>query len=332
MRQLTFNFNTMIQAPDFKERQIFFLDATKIPDCQLSLRNENILIREDGKTKDKIPVNKLVAIFIIGDLTITSKLLQKISRVGASLYFLKRNFETYANTGAYAEGNYILRQKQYSLSPEQSLKISQKIVANKLRNSIALLRSAGIKKINKKSRLQYKREMRQKIKNTNDLASLRGIEGVISKDFFSAYFSKINWYRRVPRGKVDENNILLDMGYNFLFHFIDSILRVYGFDTYKGIYHQLFFQRKSLACDMMEPFRCIIEKALFKMHTLGQFDKKDFGYKQGQYYLSYKNSGKYAKIFLQEILRYKMDIYHYIRNYYYLILNEEGEVKDFVIR
>ena len=83
---------------------------------------------------------------------------------------------------------------------------------------------------------------------------------------------------------------------------------------------------------MMEPFRCIIDKALFKMHTLGQFDKKDFGYKQGRYYLSYKNSGKYAKIFLQEILRYKMDIYHFIRNYYYLILNEEGEVKDFVIR
>ena len=136
----------------------------------------------------------------------------------------------------------------------------------------------------------------------------------------------------MPRGKVDENNILLDMGYNFLFHFIDSILRVYGFDSYKGIYHQLFFQRKSLACDMMEPFRCIIDKALVKMHTLGQFNKKDFGFRQGQYYLSYKNSGKYAKIFLEEILRYKMGIYYYIRDYYYLILNDEGKVKDFVIR
>jgi len=322
----------MIQAPDFKERQIFFIDAMKIPDCELSLRNENILIKEEGRTKDKIPVNKLVAIFIIGDMTITSKLLQKISRAGASLYFLKRNFETYASTGAYAEGNYLLRQKQYDLSVQQSLDISKKIVQNKLRNSLNLLRSAKINKIGKKTRMQYKKMMASKIKNAKDIASLRGIEGVISKDYFGVYFGQINWYKRVPRGKVDENNILLDMGYNFLFHFVDSILRVYGFDTYKGIYHQLYFQRKSLSCDMMEPFRCIIDKALVKMHTLEQFDKKDFGYRQGRYYLSYKNSSKYIFIFLKEILRYKMDIYNYVRDYYYLILNEEGEIEDFVIR
>ncbi len=322
----------MIQAPDFRERQIFFLDAIKLPDCELSLRNENIFIKSEGKTKDKIPVNKLITIFVIGEMTITSKLIQKISKAGASLYFLKRNFETYASTGAYAEGNYLLRQRQYALGKENELKISKGIVRNKLRNSLSLLRGAGIEEIAKKKRMKYKQVMTVKIDATDNIASLRGLEGVISKDYFETYFAKINWYRRMPRSKVDENNILLDMGYNFLFHFVDSILRVYGFDTYKGIYHQLYFQRKSLACDMMEPFRCIIDKALVKMHTLEQFDKKDFGCRQGQYYLSYKNSGKYAKIFLEEILRYKMDIYNYVRDHYYLILNKEGKVKEFVIR
>jgi CRISPR-associated endonuclease Cas1 len=322
----------MIQTPDFKERQIFFIDAVKIPDCGLSLRNENIFIKTEGKTKNKIPISKLIAIFIIGDMTITSKLLQKISRSGASLYFLKRNFETYASMGSYAEGNYLLRQKQYKLSQGKSLEMSKNIVLNKLKNSIALLRGAKIKNIGPKTRIKYKKVMMDKIKNTSGIASLRGVEGTISKDYFGAYFAQINWYRRIPRGKIDENNILLDMGYNFLFHFIDSILRVYGFDTYKGIYHQLFFQRKSLACDMVEPFRCIIDKTLVKMHTLKQFDKRDFSQSKGQYYLSYKHSGKYAQIFLKEILRYKMDIYNYIRDYYYLILNDEGEVKDFTIR
>jgi CRISPR-associated protein Cas1 len=175
--------------------------------------------------------------------------------------------------------------------------------------------------------------MNIKIKECKNIASLRGVEGIISKDYFGTYFgSQIGWYKRVPRGKIDENNILLDMGYSFLFNFVDSILRIYGFDTYKGIYHQLFFQRKSLSCDMMEPFRCIIDKTLVKMHTLGQFDKKDFTVKNGQYYLSYKYSRKYAEIFLKELLRYKMDIYNYTRDHYYLILNNEGKVKDFVIR
>lgn len=322
----------MMQLPDFRQKQIFLLDASTLGDCALSLRNENVLITVDGKTKDKIPIAKLIAIFVIGDFTMTSKLLQKITRAGASVYFLKRNCETYASVSSYAEGNYLLRQQQYAVDDAKALDLAKNIVANKLRNSLALLRGSNINIIAGKTRIAYKRLMVQKINDAKDLASLRGVEGVISKEYFAAYFAQINWYKRVPRGKVDENNILLDMGYNFLFHFTDAILRVYGFDTYKGIYHQLFFQRKSLACDMMEPFRCVIDRAVVKMHTLGQFDAKDFGCRQGQYYLSYKASGKYARIFLTEILRYKEEIYHYVRDHYYLILNDEGEVAPFVIR
>jgi len=322
----------MIQAPDFREKQIFFLDAYDLPKCELSLRNENIFIKVDGKTKDKIPINKLIAIFIVGDMTITSKLMQKITKVGASVYFLKRNLETYASICSYAEGNYLLRQKQYQISDEKALEISKNIVKNKLMNSISLLRGSGIEKISGKFRMEYKKQMISKIRNADNLATLRGLEGIVSKDYFQTYFTQINWLRRVPRGKIDENNILLDMGYSFLFQFVDSLMRIYGFDTYKGIYHQLFFQRKSLACDMMEPFRCIIDKTIIKMHKLGQFDEKDFNIKNGQYYLSYKHSSKYSQIFLKEILKYKMDVYNYIRDHYYLILNDEGEVKDFVIR
>ena len=322
----------MILAPDFREKQIFFLESYKLKNCEINLKNETINIKEDGKTKERIPINRLIVIFIVGDTTISTKLMQKITKNGASVFFLKRNYEMYASICSYAEGNYLLRQKQYNLSEEKSLEISKNIVKNKLRNSLALLRNAKISKMGNKSRMDYKKIMVEKIKNAKNISSLRGIEGVISKDYFSAYFASINWYKRIPRGKIDPNNILLDMGYSYLFNFVDSVLRVYGFDTYKGIYHQLFFQRKSLSCDMMEPFRCIIDKSLVKMHNLEQFDKKDFNVKKGKYYLSYKNSAKYSKIFLKEILKHKMDIYSYIREHYYLILNDEGKVKDFVIR
>ncbi len=322
----------MIQAPDFKEKQILLLDAQEIKSCHLKLGNENIVIESENKNKEKIPIHRLLAIFILGDFTLTSKLIQKIIRSGGSLFLLKRNFETYAYFGANAEGNYLLRQKQYNLNLELQLEIAKNLVRNKIVNQLSLLRGAKIEKINDLSRKDYKRRVMAKIKKVDSLSSLRGLEGATTKQFFNIYFSQINWYKRVPRGKIDENNILLDMGYNFLFHFVDSLLRLYGFDTYKGIYHQLFFQRKSLACDFMEPFRCIIDRALVKMHNLGQFNKKDFGYRQGRYYLSYKNSGKYAKIFLSEILRYKDEIYQYIRQYYYFILNNEGKFKMFIIR
>ena len=123
------------------------------------------------------------------------------------------------------------------------------------------------------------------------------------------------------------------MGYTYLFHFMDSLLRLFGFDTYKGAYHQLFFQRKSLACDMMEPFRCIVDRALLKIHTLGRFDAGDFFVKNGNYGLKYTNAARYSKIFLEEILKQKEAIHAFVRGFYYRVLNSEEEsLLPFIIR
>ena len=65
----------MIQAPDFREKQILFLDAQEIKPCRLKLANENILIEGDEYNKEKVPLSRLLAIFIVGDLTLTSKLI-----------------------------------------------------------------------------------------------------------------------------------------------------------------------------------------------------------------------------------------------------------------
>lgn len=322
----------MISNPDFREKQIVFLNTMSYDRPELSFRNENILVTGGGRTIDKVPLHRLLGVFVVGDTTFTSKLIQKCMSNGASLFLLKRNLATYATVGAYAEGNYLLRQKQYAATETEHLAIAKAIVENKLANHMALLRSIGQEVVTDRTRAAYRKDMREKIRLTDNLASLRGIEGVMSKDFFSAYFGKIGWYKRIPRGKVDENNILLDMGYSFLFNFVDSLLRLYGFDTYKGVYHQLFYQRKSLSCDIMEPFRCIVERALYKTHTLGQFDKKDFSIRKGVYLLNYTANNKYARIFLREIMHYKEDIHAYVRAYYYLVLNGEGELEKFVIR
>lgn len=323
----------MITAPDFEKKQVVFISTATLGECDLSFRNENIVIVNEDGTKDKVPLQLLAAIFLHGEATLTTKLISRCSKNGVSLFLLDRSFRTYASICPYAEGNYLLRQKQYDFSPAECLGISRRIVENKIRNQLALLRSVGIESILGVTLLDKKREWNEKIAASSDLATLRGIEGSSGKVFFREYFGTIGWYGRVPRGKIDENNILLDMGYTYLFHFTDSLLRLFGFDTYKGVYHQLFFQRKSLACDMMEPLRCVIDRALLKIHTLNQFDASDFFVKNGNYQLSYKNGSKYSRIFLKEILARKNEIYDFVRGYYYFVLNRDEEgFKSFVIR
>lgn len=323
----------MITAPDFSKKQVAFISTASLGECDFSFRNENIVVAGSDGTKEKIPLQLLAAVFLHGEATLTTKLIANCSKHGVSLFLLDRSLRTYASFCPYAEGNYLLRERQYALSEVENLGIAKMIVSNKIRNQIALLRSVGIEDIAGRKPVDRKREWNEKISEADDMASLRGIEGTASKIFFREYFGTIGWYRRVPRGKVDENNILLDMGYSYLFHFTDSLLRLFGFDTYKGAYHQLFFQRKSLACDMMEPFRCVVDRALLKIHTLGRFDAKDFFVKNGNYGLKYAESARYSKIFLEEILKQKMSVYEFVRGFYYRVLNgDESAFEQFVIR
>lgn len=322
----------MLTAPDFSKKQVAFIDTGAMSEGTLAFRNENIVISDEDGTREKVPLQLLVALFLYGNTTLTTKLVEKCSQNGVSLFLLNRSLKTYASVCPYAEGNYLLRQKQYAVSSDWELAVAKHIVQNKIENQIALLRSIDIRILGSTRLLDYKRSIKEKIDQATDIASLRGLEGTAGRQFFGAYFSTIGWYKRQPRAKSDENNILLDMGYSYLFNLCDSLLRLFGFDTYKGVYHQLFFQRKSLACDVMEPFRCVIDRALLKMHTLGQFKKEDFSVQNGSYRLGYKHSAKYSRIFLDALMKQKNEMYEYVRTYYYHTLNGDEELPRFIIR
>jgi len=101
----------------------------------------------------------------------------------------------------------------------------------------------------------------------------------------------------------------MDIGYTFLFNFVDGIICLYGLDTYIGFYHKLFFQRKSLTCDLIEPFRCIIDKQILKSYHLHQIDYKDFKKEKGSYFLYNKERDKYLEIFSEAIMDKKEEIF-----------------------
>src|SRR5690606_2723208 len=175
--------------------------------------------------------------------------------------------------------------------------LAQNLVKNKIHNQFMLLARAG--KI--KTPMKHYKLSVQKIEAATDAKQLLGLEGSHTKNYFQNYFKEIGWYRRMPRAKPDEINVLMDIGYTLLLNFVDAILRLYGFDVYKGFYHTLFFQRKSLACDMVEPFRSLIDASILKMYNLKQFDSKDFKTQKGKVLLPYNNQGKYLKIFTEAI-------------------------------
>jgi len=130
------------------------------------------------------------------------------------------------------------------------------------------------------------------------------------------WFKDFEWNGRKPRAKRDPINVLMDIGYTILFNFIDSLLDLYGFDKYKGVYHKAFYQRKSLVCDIIEPFRSIIDKQLVKAFNLGQVKEEDFEESKGQYRLKFQKNKDVQKIFVPVILERKEELFLYIQSYY----------------
>lgn len=312
----------MMSLPDFREKQILFIHTAGTKISTLRWKNENLVLENDAQIINQASCHKLLAVFIIGDAHITTNLIRESKELGVSLFLLKNNLSCYSALVAEAAGNYLLREKQYRISPEHELSIAKSLVTNKITNQSFLLSE------------------RHKNKDFNFSAiglaanhkTILGIEGNFTKEFFHQYFAEIGWYRRLPRAKPDTTNLLLDVGYTMLFNLTDALLGVFGFDTYKGVYHKLFFQRKSLACDIMEPMRCLVERQLLKSFNLKQIDPKDFLHTKGVYnFADFEIQKKYLAIFSGAFMERKEDIFNYIRSYYYFIINDEEETPFFIL-
>ncbi|OIO15735.1 CRISPR-associated endonuclease Cas1 [Candidatus Gottesmanbacteria bacterium CG11_big_fil_rev_8_21_14_0_20_37_11] len=308
----------MLTLPDFREKHILYVQAEYRSDNLLQLTNDNIRFVRDGEAIDQMSCHTVLAVFIVGEMSITTALLKKLTSYGISVFFLNHNLRTLAAVMAESEGNYLLRQKQYTTKDD--LYISSAIIKNKIRNQQLLLEK--YKKPYDHQILDNALNMLAKIK---DKQQLLGVEGIVSKTYFGAMFQKLNWLRRAPQTREDIINLLLDIGYTYLFNLCDSLLRLFGFDTYKGYYHQLFFQRKSLACDIMEPLRPLIDRQLLKSYHLGQIKEKDFLFRNGRFEFKkgFVTSKKYSSVFLEAIDQNKEEIYLYILAFYRYIMNKK---------
>jgi CRISPR-associated protein Cas1 len=318
----------MMSRPDFISKQILLIESSK--DVKLKFKNSNLTLinKEDNKTLLQHPCHKIFMIFIYGEFTITSVLIKNLKKFAIPIVFLSYSLRPYLSIVPDNKGNFLLRKKQYTFSNE--LELSKHMVKNKINNQIYLMNSLRYKTNNETTLINKAKIILLNIDSAQNNQELLGLEGNVSKIFFGVYFKNMSFKGRRPRCKDDIYNLLLDIGYFYLFNFIEANLELYGFDTYCGFYHKLFFQRKSLVCDLVEPFRCIIDKQLRKSYNLGQIDENDFYVKNGQYYIKREFNKKYSELFLKEILFNKEEIFLYVQKYYRCFMKEE-KIKDYPV-
>ncbi len=308
----------MLSKNDFSSKQIIFL-VPKDGD-KLVFRNDNIIVVDrNGEVKHQSTCYRLFAVFIVGHITITSGLIQRAKKFGFSIIFMTTSFRPYQTISSFAQANVMLRKNQYEYS-EINAAIS--LIENKILNQIAVINQLRNKSEMQKEAISNLKDLYNKVKCCSNIQMIMGVEGTASRVYFKNYFNNVIWNGRKPRIKHDMINSLLDIGYTILFSYVGAIASVFGFDSYCGFLHTQFYMRQSLICDLVEPFRPIIDKCVRKSINLGIFKTEDFMVYNEQWQLKYEKTAEYSSVFINAIFQYRDEIYVYIRDVYRCYMNK----------
>ncbi len=308
----------MFTHKDIEARTIFVINCIdhakglRVSDGELLLEEQT---EDKTKVLTKFPFQKILALFVIGHLTVTTPLIEKCKKYNVALVVMKPNLRPVFFWSDTAEANYLLRQRQYAYE-QDDLTVAQFLVENKLRNQWSALKKTRKKDEQTLSAMSHIEAAINTLADVDDCNILMGLEGAASRMFFMAYYQDLKWSGRKPRTKSDIMNVTLDIGYTILFNFMESFIRMFGFDLYVGVYHRLWFKRKSLVCDLMEPFRPIIDHTVLLAFNRKQFTEKDFECSKSEWHLRSEKAADYYRIFFDALITYKVDFFKFVQSYY----------------
>lgn len=300
----------MLNHLDISKKSIVFVCQKLEEKIHLCIENDCLLEKIGEEKIAKVSLHKILSVIISGNFSITSNLINKLSFNNILVIITDDFLKKISIIEPEINGNYDIRKKQYLKNDIETLEIANNIVKEKLKNQNNLLLFL------KKDIIKFEN------KENLNLKELLGFEGNFGREYFKKVFSEYNWYKRLPQSKIDELNFLLDFGYSLLFNLINCFCVIFGLDCYKGYYHQLYFERKSLVCDLIEPFRPIIDASIINIFKYNIYQKNDFVFVNSlicSFKNGYKTKIKYLKFFLKSILSHKIEIFEFIRSFYFYI-------------
>lgn len=118
--------------------------------------------------------------------------------------------------------------------------------------------------------LNLSHESRLLMNYTEDVAEgdITNREGHAAKVYFNALFGK-----EFTRGATDDINAALNYGYTVIMAMFSREITSSGYLTQLGIFHDNQFNHYNLACDIMEPFRILVDRVVYSFGR-GNFDRE----------------------------------------------------------
>lgn len=255
----------------------------------LSLDGENIVCKSENAVKFRVPFSNIEEIFCFNYLGCSPALMGKCTEYGIPISFISPQGKFLARVVGETKGNILLRREQFRKFDLPPILLAQNTVAAKLHNSRFVIRRTLKDYPEQNSdgalthcieRLEYGMS---EVYNARSIDEIMGIEGNCAKAYFDVFdrliLNKSRDFELIARTKrppLDRVNAMLSFLYTIATLSCASALESVGLDSYLGFYHAPRPGRNSLACDMVEEIRCIVERLVLTVINLKIITPDDF--------------------------------------------------------
>lgn len=256
--------------------------------CKLDLRYNNMNIRKNDSLK-QVNISEIGVLIIEStSVSITSALLSELMKNKIKVIFCDETHspesELIPYYGGYDSSERI--KSQISWSDEIKESLWTVIVFEKIKKQMEVLKYFNLKEYKLLENYMFQVEH----------FDVTNREGHSAKVYFNSLFG-------TDFNRDDKENVInmaLDYGYSILLSLFNREVVSNGYITNIGLFHKNKFNPFNLSCDLMEPFRPLVDKLVVEMNVnnFGTEEKREL-----QKLLSTQLFIKNKEYYLQDVIR-----------------------------
>ncbi len=234
----------------------------------LSKEGEAVVVSVGREMKLRVPIHHLGGVVCFGQVMASPALLGFCAERSVRVSFLTEHGRFLARVEGPVAGNVLVRREQYRRADDStaSARIARAIVAAKIANARTVLLRAQRERPEASVELgsagKLLSALLDQLTRTDELDSVRGLEGAAARAYFDVFDSLIVQQKeafffreRSRRPPTDNMNALLSFVYTLVLHDIEGALETVGLDPSVGFLHRDRPGRPGLALDVLEEFR-----------------------------------------------------------------------------
>jgi len=298
------------------------------PQMEIRYQRSCLLLYAQGKRISSVPLAQLETIVLAPHVNISAGVLGLVAEKQVNLIVINIRYpERVAMLSTSLSGNSQRRQHQYQLTQNNEFRLSWALLLIQLKilRQYRLLLAAKTHRQDlhyylTKSCRQIKAllsEIQEPTYKPSSLAELRGKEGAAASIYFRAYShlfaSTLAFKSRQRRPPPDPVNAILSLSYTLFYHQAAQALTTHGLDPALGCLHDLAYNRDSLACDLLEPLRSLLDRWVYQLFQQGVLRPEDFTHPHQACLLNSAGKKRYYQAYRKILSGYQKLLRRYAR-------------------